>query len=389
MNILVVGYPYIKESYIKVFDYYPETDKVFFLLPGKWKAKGGKIIYYPPSRPNILKAKAFFHHSDYPVLGGLLKGWMPAFPFILLKLKMKKDTKLVFSCSEPVLLTTLYQAFWSKILGIKHIFFSWENIPFKQKFKGLKGLIHKFILKLNLYLSDGVVCGNRKCFEIFKDLTSKPISNIPLSGVDENLFKPTKDESFLDKYNLKNKIIFIFAGSISYRKGIHLIVTAMKKVLKQIPNTHLVIIGSGEYENELDDLIIKLGLKDYITKIPWLDHNNLVKFLSISDIFLYPSISYKGWEEQFGYSIAEASLCGLPTISTKSGSIEELVIDGKTGILVEENNTEELEKAMIKLAKDNDLRKRMGREARRFILEKFSNKIIAKRFFDFFKKFFK
>ena len=53
----------------------------------------------------------------------------------------------------------------------------------------------------------------------------------------------------------------------------------------------------------------------------------------MTDIFLYPSISYKGWEEQFGYSMAEASLMEVPVISTFSGSIEDIVINNKTVVL--------------------------------------------------------
>lgn len=386
MKVLIVGYPYIKESYIRVFDYYPEKDNLFFLLPVKWKAKEGKIIYYPPEKKNILKTKALFYHSNYPLIGGLLKGWMPSFPFILFKLKLQKKIKLVYSVSEPILLTALYQGFFSKMFGLKHIIFSWENIPFSKKFKGINGLIHKIILKLNIYFSDGIVCGNKKCLEIFQSLTSKPLEVIPLSGIDENLFKPkNKDSRLLEKYNLKNKVVFIFAGSISYRKGIHLAVRAMEKVLNKIPNARLIIVGSGEYEKEIENLIAKLKLREYIIRVPWLSHNDLINFFSISDIFLYPSIAYKGWEEQFGYSIAEASLCGLPVISTKSGSIEEIVKDGETGILISEDNLEELEGAMVKLVKDKELRMKMSLRGREFIIKKFSNKIISEKFFNFFR----
>ena len=84
------------------------------------------------------------------IIGGLLKGWMPAFPWLLWKLKREHNIKLVFEAHESTLLTTLYHGFFVKLFGMKHIVFSWENIPFSEKFCGMKGIIHELILRLNL-----------------------------------------------------------------------------------------------------------------------------------------------------------------------------------------------------------------------------------------------
>ena len=125
-------------------------------------------------------------------------------------------------------------------------------------------------------------------------------------------------------------------------------------------------------------------LKEYVTFMPWLDSAGLRELLSVSDIFLYPSISYGGWEEQFGYSMAEASLMELPVIATRSGSIEDIILDGKTGLLVEPNNVEHLYNAMVRLAENQDLRKELGANGRKFISENYSYKVVADKFYNFF-----
>ena len=380
MPILVAGYSYIKENYFNTFNFYREKDKVFFLLPNVWKAKGGKIVFHPPDRPNVFKTRAFFYHSHYSLIGGILKGWMPLFPFFLARRKFR----IAYSPSEPILLTTLYQGIWSKIFGLKHVIFTWENVSYKDKFHGLNGFIKKIILKLNLVFCDGVICGNKKSKNIFAKLTDKPIETIPLSGVDTNYFSPKRDEGTLAKYNLGGKTVFLFAGAIGYRKGIHLIVEAFKKVLGDVPSTHLVLVGSGEYEDELKLQIASYKLENFVTFIPWLDKAGLKSIMSVSDVFLYPSLSFGGWEEQFGYSMAEASLMELPVISTRSGSIEELVVSGQTGILVEPENVEQLAEAMARLANNPDLRKELGKDGRKFISESYGYKIVADKFYKFF-----
>lgn len=388
MRILIAGYPYIRENYLNTFKFYPEKDKIFFLLPNIWKVKKGKVVFKPPDGPNIFKTPAFFHHSHYPIIGGSLKGWMPAVPLFLLKNRKRLD--LVYNCSEPVLLTTLYNSLWIKLFGLKNIIFSWENIPYNQKFKGINHLIKKIILKLNISFCDGIICGNKKGFEIFRKIVKKPMSIIPMSGVDTDFFAPSdkngKGRRFKD-INLNNKIVFAFAGAVDYRKGIHLILESLKGVLVKLPNSFFIIAGSGEYEKEIDGLIEKLGLKNYVLRIPWLNQSELKELLSVSDVFLYPSLSFKGWEEQFGYSMAEASLMELPVISTRSGSIEDVVEDNHTGILIKPGDTEELKNAMIKLGNDGNLRNSLGREGRNRVFKNFSHEVIAEKFYKFFESF--
>lgn len=381
MKVLIAGYPYIKENYFKTFDYYPDRESIFFLLPKIWKAKGGKIIFKPSGKPNVYTTRALFFHSDYPVVGGLLKGWMPLFPFFLARRKFR----IVYSPSEPILLTTLYQGVWSKIFGLKHVIFTWENVQYKDKFHGLNGFIKKIILRLNIVFCDGVICGNKKGGEIFKNLTAKPIEVIPLSGVDVYYFNVEREQNIADKYGLNGKIVYLFAGAIGYRKGIHLIIKAFKKVIDNIPNARLILMGSGEYEAEIDKLIFENQLSDKVTRIPWFDKAGLRNIMSVSDIFLYPSLPYGGWEEQFGYSMAEASLMELPVISTRSGSVEEVIVGGQTGILVEPENVEQLSDAMTQLANDSDLRKELGKNGRKFISENYSYKIVADKFYKFFR----
>mgnify|MGYP001596696643 CR=1 FL=1 len=386
MNILIAGYPYIRENYFNTFRYYPAEGKIFFLFPKIWKAKNGKIVFNPPEEPNVFTTKAYFYHSHYFLIGGLLKGWMPAFPLVLWRLKKNKNIGLVYSPSEPVLFTTLYQAFWTKFFGLKHAIFTWENISYEHKFRGLNLLLKKLIIKLNLFLSDGVICGNKKAEHIIRQLTQKPTVVIPLSGIDSDFFNPNNKIDPKRPYGLEDKVVYAFVGAISYRKGIHLIIQALENTIRTIPEARLIIAGSGEYETEVDRLIKERKLENYIIRISWVKHDELVKILSAADIFLYPSLSYGGWEEQFGYSMAEASLMELPVISTLSGSIEDIVKNGETGLLVKPDDRNDLEQAMIKLGLDRELRIKMGQAGRQYVIENFSNKIIAGKFYEFFKK---
>jgi glycosyltransferase involved in cell wall biosynthesis len=380
MNVLVVGYPYVRERYFATFRYWPEPGGISFLLPKRWIAKEGKVIFTPPTDGNVSTTTAYFTHSHYPVIGGLLKGFMPGFFGHLWRNRRQVD--LVYSCSEPTLLTTLLQAMWSKMLGKRHVCFSWENIPYEEKFHGLSRLVHLVMLRLNLALSDGLVCGNLAGAAIHRRYTGQPISVIPMNGIDPELFQ---HQSVAERpSHLDAAVIYTFVGAIGYRKGIHIILQALPQVIKEVPNTHVIIAGSGEYQKRIDTMIDELGVRDRVTIFPWVEHKELIRLLSISDVFLYPSIPHGGWAEQFGYSMAEASLMELPIISTRSGSIEEVVVDGETGVLVPPDDVDALAHAMIRLGTDAELRKKIGTAGRDYVTEHFSHEVIARKFHAFF-----
>ena len=388
MNTLIVGYPYIRENYLNTFNFYPEKDKVLFLLPDVWKVKGGKVIYHAPKRDNVFKIKAFFPHSHYPIIGGLLKGWMPGFLRFMMNNKKRKNIETVITLTEPILLSTLYQAMISKLFGVRHFLFTWENIAYDAKFHGLNLFLKNLIIHLNLFFSDGIICGNKKGVAIMDRYTDKPIVNIPFSGIDTEFLKPFVTEKVFRDFNFRDKLIFTFVGALEFRKGVHLVVEAFSEVLKTVSNAHLIIAGTGdmEYEKSLTNLIKKYNLENSVTRISWLNHEELRTVFAITDIFVYPSMSYKGWEEQLGYLLMEASSAGKAIISTDSGSISEVIIDHKTGLFVKPDSAAALVDAMLILAKDSALRETLGAAARQYIIENFDYKIVARKFYDFLEK---
>ena len=381
-NILVVGYTYIKESHRATFGFYPHHENVFFLLPDIWRARFGKVIYRGVKEKNIFLTKAYFSHSLYPLIGGLLKGWMPNFPFVLLRLKRTHNIKLVYSCSEPILLTTLYNAFWSRMFGMRFVPYSWENLPYETK---RAAWFKKLVLRLTLFFSDGLICGTQKSRLIHQPyIKSKPIAVFPMNGLDPEFFKRQSGPKTFQGINLESKTVFSFAGAVDKRKGVHVILDAFPSVLKELPSAHLIVVGSGDNDAFVQEKIEKHGLAGQITRIPWIEHGEVIKLFSISDVFLCPSLPYQGWEEQFGYAMAEASLTGLPVISTSSGSIEDVVKDGKTGLLVPPNDPESLAKAMIRLGRDKEFRLRLGQAGREYTVSNLSHEVIANKFHDFF-----
>lgn len=375
MKTLVVGFPYVRESFFAVFRHWPDPDAIRFLLPEHWPIKGGASEYRPAKDPRVTTARAYFanYRWKYPVIGGLLKGWMPAFPVFLWSERARTD--VVYACSEPILLVTLYYAFWTRLMNKKLIFFTWENIPYEQKLQGFSRFVHEVLLWLNLRLAHGLMCGNEASAAIHRRYTRKPVAVIPMNGVDPERFRRSEPRD----PQVSSRVVYAFVGAIGKRKGIQHIIEALPDVLQTVPDAHLIIAGSGEYEREIERLTNEPFLRGRITRFPWLSHQEVIRLLSSADVFVYPSIAHGGWAEQFGYSMAEASLMELPVISTRSGSIPDVVRDEETGILVPPGDVPALVAAMVRLGTDAQLRRRMGKAGRVYIMGRYSNERVARR----------
>ncbi len=381
MRIFVTSYPYVYERHTRIFDFFKNKKDLTLILPSTWLARDGKLIVHPPEKPDIeiIKTSAYFHHSHYPVIRGLMKGWMPWTPFILWR-RAECDDVLLTSI-EPNLIVTLINGITAKLLGMKHVCITWQNIPFEQRLSGTKLAITNWLIRTNLALSAGIMCGTQKAYEVNKHLFPPhlKVAVIPQSGVDSDIFRPDAPSDFRKKYNLEEKLVYVFAAVFDERKGVFTTIDAFMRTLAELPSAHLVMIGMGKLWDQAKAMIEEKKLNDHVTFIPWLPNHELAGIFSAADVLVHPSEPYRGWEEQYGWTMLQADASGLPVIATRIGSIPETVLDGKTGILIEPKNPEALARAMIHLGQNPELRAEMGRAGREYILSKLSHKAVAER----------
>src|SRR3989338_5995275 len=382
-KIIITGYPYSFPYYFKVFEYAKNKNDFIFILPKFWQAKDGKVRVELKKRDDFktygLKT---FSYGGRSLFKGLFKGWMPGIFFTLLHAKLKYRSKVLYSCSEPNLLTTLYNGFLAGVFGFKHIIFTWQNVPSEERMVGTKLAFSNFLVRLNLALADGVICGNRKAEEIISKLKPKnsklKTMICPLSGVDMDRFRPETGTV------IESKTV-LFYGALEKRKGLEFLVRAFSKL--SIVDARLVLIGTGPEKEKLKNLAEELGIKTKVIFRDWMKNEDLPEILQNSAVFVYPSVPSGGWEEQFGYAMVEASASGVPVVATKTGSIEEVVKNGETGILVFPGQVEELKDSLENLLTNDELREKMGRQGRDFVVTNFSHPVIADKISHFLNQF--
>lgn len=203
------------------------------------------------------------------------------------------------------------------------------------------------------------------------NLTEEKFFVIP-RGTDTSAFMPRPHNDKL-KQNLGIKsgdIVVTFVGRLDLVKGVNYLIIAAKDILQNNDLTKFLLIGDGSLKNKFKSMS-----KEFPNNIIFLGYReDIPEILSISDIFILPSLS-----EGAANVILEASATALPVIASRVGQIPDIILDGKTGILVEPKDVPGLIKALNTLITNPMLRIEMGTEGRIRILQNYTWEIICEK----------
>lgn len=159
--------------------------------------------------------------------------------------------------------------------------------------------------------------------------------------------------------NIKSDVIkkqFLAAGRFTYQKGFDLLIKAFYEFSKLEEQWNLVIVGEGEEKQNIINLIQKYNLEDRITIENFTD--NIQKYFLESSTLLLSS----RWEGM-PMIVLESLEMGVPVISFNITAVESLIEDNEEGFIVSNYNIEEFSKAMYKISKSYDVRKKFSKNA--------------------------
>ena len=174
---------------------------------------------------------------------------------------------------------------------------------------------------------------------------------------------------------------FVMAGRLSNQKNYPMVFRAMSMVKEKYPDIHVDIFGKGIQQPTLEAQISEMELEDNITLRGW-SQNTLEEYLN-HDAYILSSNS-----EGLPNSLMEAMAIGLPCISTDCNTgPADLITDGENGFLIPTDDHEALAKRMTELIEMSpEERARLGKNARKTMIENFNSQIIAKKWEELFLK---
>lgn len=198
---------------------------------------------------------------------------------------------------------------------------------------------------------------------------------IDLSNYEQS--DPKLVQEIKNKYG--NKKIILSVGRLVKYKGFKYAIEAMKKVNY---DAVLVIIGSGQLYDELKNQINENNLQNKVFMTGKIRDEELKAYYQACDIFVLPSIMNS---EAFGIVQAEAMVNAKPVINTNLGTgVNYVSIDGKTGLTVEPENSQQLADAIIELLNNDNLRLKLGGNGRERVESVFDINKVKKAYNDLF-----
>ena len=373
------------------------TDTFLVNLVKNWSPDDEKVIMYNESFPDLQlvidhckDAKNVKYISlNIPTLYDIYSTikWLRALhpilkPVILLiyivKLlpvikKINPDAIISINGGYPAGEMNLSAVIAAKILGIKKIILNIHNFP-KRKASVIS---FDFLLDLIIsWASEKIVTVSKACMDDLKKKRKFYCDVVYIhNGIEVR-------KTLIEKKSLKNfgikptdKIVG-FVGLLEERKGVHYLIDAMYKVIKEVPDSKLIIIGNGDrkYKDVLLNRCIELGIRKNIIFTGHI--KNAQGLIRLFDVFVLPSIEF----ESFGLVILEAMLNKVPVISTDVGGIPEIIEDGKTGFVVKAKDVDMLADRIIYLLKNKNIAIKMGESGYNKLISEFTADKMAKKY---------
>jgi mannosyltransferase len=238
--------------------------------------------------------------------------------------------------------------------------------PLKLLFTSASQRRHKPFTKWLIRRMDAVVATSRKTAAYLE-----VPNTVIMHGIDTARFCPVSDQAAAKRALGLDPAMNIVGciGRIRHQKGTDLFVDTMIRLLPERPGWMAIIAGRTtaehrEFETELRERIAAAGLSDRIRFVG--EHTSIEQWYQVLSLLVAP----QRWEG-FGLTPLEAMACRVPVVASDVGAFSELIVDGKTGAVIEPDSLESMITATAVYFDDTSLRKATGQAAAEHVRDNF------------------
>jgi len=238
-----------------------------------------------------------------------------------------------------------------------------------------KNTLNRWLIRLVIKNSDKVCSTSIYMKEIIQNEYNRyDVELIPF-GIDVDLFVSNKN------YNKKFNVGTI--KSIENHNGIDCLLDAVKIVIHDYKkDINFIIIGDGSLKKDMQQKANNLQISNKVEFVGSVAHEDVIKYYKEISIFI--AVSRR---ESFGVSVLEAAACKIPSITSNIGGLTEVNLHNETGIVIDPDDPVKLAKSIIELYENEDLRLKLGDQARKRVVENFYWKNNVSQMINIYKKF--
>ncbi|MFB0565212.1 MAG: glycosyltransferase family 4 protein [Candidatus Aminicenantaceae bacterium] len=202
------------------------------------------------------------------------------------------------------------------------------------------------------------------------------------NGVDFDKIRISPSDHLRERLGIEKKANVLFAlQRLSKEKKVELLIESMRYIVDSIPDTVMIIGGTGPEKDRLLELSNQLNLSDKIKFAGFIPDTNVGDYFNLCDVFVFNS-TY----ETFGIVLAQAMAHGKPIVSVFSTAIPSVVKNNECGILVPQDKPKLLANAVIRLLQDESLRVKFGNSGMERAKALFDWNTVTKKYEEVFEK---
>lgn len=244
--------------------------------------------------------------------------------------------------------------------------------------------ILRLVEKINFRLSNKIVCvteGIKKQIAERYRVPENKLLVIP-NGANIEIFRPLDKHSCRRKLGLDENIFYIgFVGSLAPWQGLEVLIEAAKQVKeKGYAQIKYIIVGSGEQELVLRQMVREYKLEEEIRFTGRVAYEEVVKYINVCNVLVAPFTEERN--VIIGLSplkLYEYLACGLPVIASRIDGVKEVIEEGQCGYLFEPEDAKELAEKIIQSYQEREALQEMGLRGRRLVEVKYTWRTTAEK----------
>lgn len=214
------------------------------------------------------------------------------------------------------------------------------------------------------------ICEGLRGDIVARGIAPEKVTVIP-NAVDIESFDPggSPDEALKTQLGLSGCTLIGFIGSFYAYEGLDLLLDAFPKILAQLPDVRLLLVGGGPQEAALRAQVKRLGIPDKVVFTGRVPHEEVQRYYDLIDVLAYPRHSMRLTELVTPLKPLEAMAQGRLLIASDVGGHKELIRDGKTGVLFRAGDVSSLAKTINRLLVNREHWAEMRQAGRRYVVE--------------------
>ncbi|MER6301758.1 glycosyltransferase family 4 protein [Kitasatospora sp. NPDC001539] len=328
----------------------------------------GSVVVYASTWRDGSEVRRFDAEQPFPVIRDRTKVMVPT-PRVTRRaaeiLRAEKCDSVWFGAAAPLglMAPALRRAGAGRLLGMTHGHeAAWAQLPVSRQLLGRIGAGTDVLTYLGEYTRSRIAAA------VGPQAAARMVQLPP--GVDETTFNPDSGGAEVRRrLGLADRPVVVCVSRLVPRKGQDTLIEAMPQILADVPDAVLLIVGGGPYRADLEKLADARGVRASVRftgSVPW---EELPAHYGAGDVFAMPCRTRRGGLDVEGLGIVylEASATGLPVVAGDSGGAPDAVLEGETGYVVPGGSATAAAERIVRLLRDEELRRRMGEAGRRWV----------------------